>query len=113
VFLLVAVVLLLVLPSPWDVVGFGVGLACFGGEVVFWQRRVRGNRIAVGAQTLIGEVGTVVSSCRPSGQVRVLGETWAARCDAGADIGDAVEVVGRHKLTLVVERRAAEGHNGD
>jgi membrane protein implicated in regulation of membrane protease activity len=111
VFFVVALVLLLVLPSPWNIVGFGLGLACFAGEVAYWHRRVRGHRIAVGAQTLIGEVGTVVTSCRPSGQVRVSGEIWAARCDTGADVGDAVEVVDRRKLTLVVERarRTAEG----
>jgi membrane protein implicated in regulation of membrane protease activity len=103
VFLLVALVLLFVLPSPWNVVGFAAGLACFAGEVVFWHRTVHGRRAAVGAQTLIGEVGVVVSSCRPTGQVRLLGEIWSARCDAGADPGDAVEVVGRRELTLVVE----------
>jgi membrane protein implicated in regulation of membrane protease activity len=104
VFAAVALVLLLVLPSPWDIVGFGVGLACFGGEVVFWNRRVRGHRVAVGAQGLIGEVGTVLAACRPIGQVRVMGETWAAQCDAGADPGDAVEIVGRRGLTLMIER---------
>ena len=102
VFVLVALVLLFVLPSPWNVVGFAGGLACFAGEVVYWHRTVRGRRAAVGAQMLIGEVGAVVSSCRPTGQVRLQGEIWAARCDAGADPGDAVEVVGRRGLTLVV-----------
>ena len=73
VFLLVALVLLFVLPSPWGFIGFGVGLVCFAGEVSFWQCRVRGRRSVVGAHTLIGETGTVVTSCRPSGQVPRLG----------------------------------------
>ena len=102
-FLLLALVLLIVLPSPWGFVGFGIGLVCFGGEVVYWQRRVRGRRAVVGAHTLIGEVGTVVSPCRPHGQVRVSGEIWAAHCELGADRDETVTVVDRRKLTLVVE----------
>ena len=106
-FLLLALVLLLVLPAPWNLVGFGIGLVCFGGEVLYWQRRVRGGRSVVGAHTLIGEVGTVVSPCRPLGQVRVSGEIWSAHCESGADLGETVTVVGRRKLTLVVERASS------
>ncbi len=102
-FLVVAIVLLLLLPWPWSIVAFAVGLVCFGGEGIFWQRRVRSHRAAVGPQTLIGERGTVVSPCRPAGQVRVNGEIWGAHCAAGAEAGEAVEVVGRRRLTLVVE----------
>jgi membrane protein implicated in regulation of membrane protease activity len=108
-FLLVALVLLLVLPSPWGFVGFGLALVCFAGEVSYWQRKVRGRRSVVGAQTLIGEVGTVVSPCRPSGQVRVSGEIWAAQCELGADRGDTVTIVERRKLTLIVERVPSDG----
>ena len=104
-FILVALVLLFALPHPWNVVGFAAGLACFAGEVVFWHRTVRGRRAAVGAQTMIGESATVVSPCRPTGQVRLSGEIWAARCEGGADPGDTVEVVAREGLTLVVEPR--------
>jgi membrane-bound ClpP family serine protease len=103
VFVLLALVLLVVLPSPWGFVGFGIALVCFGGEVLFWQRKVRGRRAVVGADTMIGEVGTVVSACRPTGQVRVLGEIWAAQCELGAGAGDTVTVVGRRNLTLIVE----------
>jgi len=45
----------------------------------------------------------VTEPCHPSGQVRLAGEIWAARCDQGADPGDTVRVVGRDDLTLVVE----------
>ena len=102
-FAVVAIVLLIVLPRPWNLVGFGIALVCFLGELTFWHRRVRGNRAAVGPQTLVGERGTVVSPCRPDGQVRVQGEIWAAHCEAGADVGETVDVVGRRRLTLVVE----------
>lgn len=104
-FLVVAFVLLLVLPWPWSLVGFVAGLVLFCGELAFWHRRVRGRRKEVGAQNLIGQTAIVVSACRPDGQVRLLGEIWAARCEGGTDAGETVEVVGRDGLTLVVERR--------
>ena len=34
--------------------------------------------------------------------MRVRGETWAARCDPGAQVGDKVTVVGRDELLLIV-----------
>jgi membrane protein implicated in regulation of membrane protease activity len=102
VFLLIAVVLLLFVPWPWGLVAFAVGLICFLGEIAFWHRRVRGKPKAVGAQRMIGEKATVVTACRPNGQVRVGGEIWAARCDEGADVDDEVTIVGRKQLVLVV-----------
>jgi membrane-bound serine protease (ClpP class) len=94
---------LLLLPSPWNLVGFAVCLVLFCGELLFWQRTVRGRRATVGAQTLIGSEAKVFSPCRPNGQVQVAGEIWAATCAAGADSGATVRVVGRDGLTLVVE----------
>jgi membrane protein implicated in regulation of membrane protease activity len=37
------------------------------------------------------------------GQVRLDGEIWAARSASGAAIHDSVSVVGRDRLTLIVE----------
>jgi membrane protein implicated in regulation of membrane protease activity len=107
VFLLVAIALLIVLSSPWNFVGFGICFFLFLGEALFWNSRVRGRQARVGAQTLIGERATVVSTCRPDGQVRLLGEIWHARCASGADTGDTVVVTERDRLTLVVERLAS------
>lgn len=101
--IIVALVLVFLLPSPWNLVGFVTGLMLFAGEVLFWNHRVRGNRKKVGAQTLIGTAATVVSTCRPDGQVRISGKIWAARCNGGADVGDVVTVVGRDGLILDVE----------
>jgi membrane protein implicated in regulation of membrane protease activity len=106
-FVLVALTLLLVLPHPWNVVGFGLGLAGFSGELAFWNRKVRGNRAAVGAQTLIGQLGTVVTPCFPTGQIRIGGEIWAARCEAGAAPGETITVIGRDRLTLIVQKDTA------
>jgi membrane-bound serine protease (ClpP class) len=103
VFVLVGLVLLFLLPSPWNVVGATCAFVLFLGELLFWHRRVRGQPERVGAQTLVGQPATVISSCRPEGQVRMGGEIWAARCRTGADEGDAVTVVGRDGLTLLVE----------
>ena len=107
-FFIVALVLLFLLPSPWNFVGFIGGLIVFVGEVLFWNRKVRSGRKTVGAQTLIGKEAAVVSACRPGGQVRIAGEIWAARCSAGADMGETVTVVGRDGLTVWVEPARTE-----
>ena len=39
----------------------------------------------------------------PVGQVRLNGEIWEARCEAGAGTGERVRVTGRKRLTLIVE----------
>lgn len=105
-FLIVAFVLLFVLPSPWNLVGFAVSIVAFLGELSLWYRTVRHRKVEVGAETMIGQKATVVSACRPNGQVRLLGEIWKAHCQDGADPGESVVVVARKRLTLVVERVA-------
>jgi membrane-bound serine protease (ClpP class) len=104
VFLLVAIVLLIFLPSPWNVVGLVVGIVLFGGEVLFWNRRVRAQRVRSGVDILVGETGIVLSPCRPDGQVQLRGEIWEAHCNEGANSGDEVVVRARDGLTLIVER---------
>jgi membrane protein implicated in regulation of membrane protease activity len=101
--ILVAVVLLLVLPEPWALIGFAAALVGAVFEVTFWHRSVRHRRQAVGADTLVGRDAVVLNDCRPSGQVRLDGEIWSATCAAGAAPGDTVRVVGRDRLRLVVE----------
>jgi len=103
-FFVLAFVLLIVLDSPWNIVGFGICFILGIGEFVFWSRRVRGRPVAVGAHTLVGRQARVISPCRPEGQVQLDGEIWQARCASGADPGDSVRVVGRDRLVLVVER---------
>jgi membrane protein implicated in regulation of membrane protease activity len=102
VFLIVAIVVLLLVPSPWNLVGFAIGLVVFVCELLLWRRKVRGVRKEVGVETLIGREARVVTACRPDGQVRLGGETWAARCSEGADVGEAVTIVGLAELTLTV-----------
>jgi membrane-bound serine protease (ClpP class) len=103
-FLLLALLLLVVLPSPWNALGLVACLLLFGGEVVYWNRTVRGRRAATGAENLVGQTASVVSACLPEGQVRLAGEIWEARSQGGAERGETVVVSGRDGLTLLVER---------
>ena len=98
-----AVVLLLVLPDPWNLIGCTVAVVAGCGELFLWKRTVRGRKTAVGSETMIGSEAQVVTPCRPDGQVRLAGELWDARCAAGADPGRLVLVVDRKGLTLIVE----------
>lgn len=100
--IIVAVILLLVLPDPWNVIGAAVCGVAWLFELYLWNRTVRGRRRVVGAQTLIGKVGEVRQACRPVGQVFVAGELWEARCEPGADAGDRVKILAVDGLTLEV-----------
>ena len=103
-FFVLAIVLVIVLPSPWSWTAFGICFILGCGEVFGWSRRVRHLEHRVGPQTLIGQRARVVTACRPVGQVSVAGELWQARCEAGADEGEEVTVVARDDLLLTVER---------
>ena len=94
-----------VLPSPWSWVAVGAGAAIEVGETWFWWWLSHRREPSVGVETLVGRRATVATACRPRGQVRVAGELWQARCDAGADAGTTVEVVAVDRLELVVEPR--------
>jgi membrane protein implicated in regulation of membrane protease activity len=92
-----------VLEEPWNWVVVAVGATLEIAETtlfIWWSKR---RRAAVGTETLVGRRAVVSVGCRPQGQVRVAGEIWQARCDAGADVGDAVVVREVRGLTLVVE----------
>src|SRR4051794_15680413 len=101
--IILAVVLLLLLPWPWSVIGFVIVTILWCGELFLWNRSLRGRAKKTGPQLLVGKHGTIVSASRPAGQVRVEGEVWAARCADGASVGDTVHVVAVDGLTLVVE----------
>ncbi len=92
------------LPSPWGIVAVAVAAVVELAEslaLIWWSKR---RRAQVGVETLVGAWAAAVSELRPDGQVRVQGELWHARCDEGADPGDAVRVRAVEGLTLVVER---------
>jgi membrane-bound serine protease (ClpP class) len=92
-----------VLSPPWTYVAVVVGAAVELGESWFWWRLSRRGRPKVGVETLVGRRALVTTPCTPYGQVRVAGELWQARCDAGAAEGAAVEVAAVDGLLLVVQ----------
>jgi membrane-bound serine protease (ClpP class) len=82
-----------------------VGTAIFELSTPFyWMRRSQRQRIAVGAETMLGREVEVAAECRPYGLVRVQGELWKARCAEGAGPGDRVRITGLDGLTLEVVR---------
>jgi membrane-bound serine protease (ClpP class) len=107
--LLIGAVLLavFVLPFGWGVAVVAAAAALEVAEIFFWVWLSKRYSIQVGAETLVGAHAVVVTPCRPSGQVRVQGELWQARCRDGADPGETVRIVALDGLTLVVEREAA------
>jgi membrane-bound serine protease (ClpP class) len=102
-FLLLALLLLIFLPSPWNVIG-ALATVSFGVfEVVYWQRRMRRTKVQTGVENLVGATGEVAERLASSGQIRVLGELWRARSSSELPPGSRVRVVAVHGLTLEVE----------
>jgi membrane protein implicated in regulation of membrane protease activity len=109
VLLLVAILAaLFLLPSPWSyiaVIGAAVVEAAELGLFVWYSKR---RAATTGADAFAGARGVVVQACRPIGQIRVSGELWRARCEEGADPGEAVVVESLGPdLTLFVHRDSA------
>jgi membrane protein implicated in regulation of membrane protease activity len=102
-FLLLAILLFIILPSPWNAfVGFA-SLVLFGLEVAYWQRRMRHQEVQTGVGTLVGAIGEVSEPLTPVGQIRVNGEVWEARSSSELSPGTRVRVIAVHGLTLEVE----------
>ena len=102
-FLVLALVLVFALPSPWNVVGALASGALFLLEIGFWQRRVRRQKVVTGAENLVGATGEVTERLAPTGFVRVQGELWEARAGAELAPGARVRVTAIDGLTLEVE----------
>jgi membrane-bound serine protease (ClpP class) len=103
VFLLLTLLLLLLLPEPWNVAAALAALALFGLEVLYFYRRMRGVKVVTGAENLVGAVGKTVEALDPEGHVRVQGELWQARASEAVPAGTKVRVVALDELTLEVE----------
>ena len=108
--LTVAIVIALVFLSwPWNLLVILGGFAIEAGELTWGLRLARKWRPATGAEAMIGEEAEVTTQCRPLGQVRIQGELWRARCEAGADVGETVRVDSLDGLTLVVSPLSPPG----
>jgi membrane-bound serine protease (ClpP class) len=103
VLVLLAILGLLFLPSPWGVVALLAALAAEVLELVLWKRFLSRYRVRVGVEALVGELAEVVEPCEPLGQVRVRGELWRARATEAAPRGAAVRITAVDGLTLDVE----------
>jgi membrane-bound serine protease (ClpP class) len=91
-----------VLPRNLGIVAILVGITIELSEAAFWIRVSRRLRPRVGAEALVDAEGVALSDCRPSGRVRVRGESWRALCAEGVDKGEAVVVLAVSGLTLEV-----------
>src|SRR3954467_9049708 len=102
----ILLVVFLPIPSPWDAIVIIAGSLLEVGEGMVrrrWSKHpARPLHPATGAESMIGRTATVVADCRPVGQVRLRGELWEARCEAGAAAGEVVRVEAIDNLVLVV-----------
>ena len=102
-FLVLALLLFLVLPSPWNVIGGLASIACGVFEIAYWRRRMKREKVQTGVERLVGATGEVTERLAPSGHIRVLGELWEAHSSSELPAGARVRVVAVHGLTLEVE----------
>lgn len=85
------------------IIGFAAVTAALIFGLVAAILRARRRPPATGGEQLIGSIGQVVDWLGPQGSVRVQGEIWEARSQWPLKRGDGVRVVGRERLTLIVE----------
>ncbi|HWN21238.1 MAG TPA: NfeD family protein [Gaiellaceae bacterium] len=107
-FFVLALLSLIVAPEPWDVRGAAACGALGVLEVLYWQRRMRGEKVRTGVENLIGATGKATEPLAPSGHVRVLGELWEARSAEAVPSGGTIRVLAVRGLELDVEA-VAEG----
>jgi membrane protein implicated in regulation of membrane protease activity len=107
IFILTVVVILLAsIGGPWAFVLLALAVVAEVVEIILlrkWAKHLNEqHRSRSPEEQLVGLIAEVVTPCRPRGQVRVRGELWDARCEAGAGEGDAVQVERVESLTLFV-----------
>ena len=102
-----SIVGLFVLPGPWNAIFFGTALVLEIGEIFLWVRFLDRYRVRGGAEGMIGERGTVIARCDPSGLVRVRGEVWKASADLTEPLaeGELISVLAVEGLTVRVAKR--------
>jgi membrane protein implicated in regulation of membrane protease activity len=102
-FLIALVLAIFLLPSPWGFVVVAVAIVIDVVEISvgLWYSKRR--RATVGTDTLVGMTGVAIGDLFPEGQVKVNGEIWRARCEAGCDADATVVVRAVAGLTLEVE----------
>ena len=102
-FLVLAILLFFLLPSPWNVIGGLASIACGVFEVTYLRRRMKREKVQTGVERLVGATGEVTERLAPSGHIRVLGELWEAHSSSELPPGTRVRVVAVQGLRLEVE----------
>ena len=93
----------------WAIIAIGLVL----GSYIFFRTwavlpSVRRRKIT-GSEGMIGMVGEVTESLKPTGIIRVVGGSWQAKSTEGhIDIGEEVEVLAIYRLKLEVKRKVWE-----
>jgi membrane-bound serine protease (ClpP class) len=93
-----------VLPPVWGLAAVIVAAVIEIAEFFFWIWLSKRRGVQAGREAFPGKIAKVASACRPEGKVRLDGELWKARCEAGADVGESVRVAAVDGLTLEVTR---------
>lgn len=101
-FLVLALLLLIFLPYPWNLAGALASSLVGAVEVLYWERRMRSKPVQTGHEGLVGATGEAVAPLAPLGQVRVKGELWQAHSSTPIERGARVEVVAIDDLRLEV-----------
>ena len=105
--LLVGLALLLLLPHPWNGVGFAAAITWEIVAILYGLRWSKRQAPLVGTDTLLGRGAVVVEPCAPWGRVRLQGETWRACSEVAAAPGARVRIRSVEGLTLHVEPEQA------
>ena len=102
-----SIVGLFILPSPWNVILFGLAVFFEIGEIYLWMRFLERYRVRGGAEGMLGERATVIQACDPEGLVWVRGEVWKARADGEAlGEGERTTVLSVDGLTVTVSAKS-------
>lgn len=107
--IILAVILFLTLPEPWNVVAVLGALAFEVVEITLLVKISRRWRVRTGAEGLEGARAEAITDCCPDGHVRVHGELWRAHAERPVEEGGRARVLGVEGLTLRVE--PMEGEN--
>jgi len=93
------------------VVGTSVASGAIFFVIMIFAVRAQRSPVRMGAESLVGKVGTVRIKLAPSGQIQLGGEQWTAELadrEKHAPPGTRVEVIGVEGLRLIVRRAGSD-----
>ncbi len=97
-------VALLVLTPGWGTALLAAVIVWEVAEKLFWVRLIGRYPVATGREAIIGSTVTVTRACLPDGRVQLRGESWPARCHAGARSGETLVVGDIDRITLIITK---------